>query len=114
MIDPLRFVPPRVAFVDPRTGMITREWYLFLQGVFNRIGGANGASSSDIVSSLFEDAGNSEINAMLFELEQALGQTSPPLLTPTTDTLQAEISELRDTVSELRKELDAIRQGPSI
>lgn len=114
MTDPLRFVPPRVALTDPRTGMVSREWYLFFQGVFTRIGGANGASSTDIVASLFEDAGSSETNAMLFELEQSVGQASAPLLIPTTDTLQAEISELRDTVSELKKELDAIRQGPSI
>lgn len=113
MTDPLRFVPPRVQLVDPRTGVISREWYLFFQGVFNRIGGANGSSSTDIASSLFEDAGSSETNAMLFELEQSVSQ-APILQLLSMDAIQAEISELRDTVSELRKELDAIRQGPSI
>ena len=113
MSEGLRFVPPRVAFVDPRSGMITREWYLFLQGVFTRIGGATGESTTDIVASLFEDAGSSETNAMLFELEQSVSQV-PASQVLVMDTMQAEISELRDTVSELRKELDAIRQGPSI
>ena len=111
MTDPLRFVPPRVQLVDPRTGMISREWYLFFQGVFNRVGGAGGASTLDLEVSLFEDAGTSETNATIFELEQAINQS--PLSFPVTayDTLQAELSELRDTVAELKKDLDAIRQG---
>lgn len=114
MTDPLRFVPPRVQFVDPRTGMINREWYLFLQGIFNRVGGANGASSTDIVASLFEDAGSSETNAMLFELEQSVAQYPVPQATLAEQILQAEIAELRDTVAEMKKDLDAIRQGTLI
>ena len=113
MTDPLRFVPPRVAFVDPRTGMITREWYLFLQGVFARIGGANGSSSTDIAASLFEDAGSSETNAMLFELEQATGQ-HPVQIAYAVDNTTAELSALQDRVSELVKELDSIKQGTLI
>lgn len=31
----IRFVPPRLPLVDVRTGMITREWYLFLQALFS-------------------------------------------------------------------------------
>jgi hypothetical protein len=114
MTDPLRFVPPRVAFVDPRTGMITREWYLFLQGIFNRVGGANGESTADIIASLFEDAGSSETNAMVFEVERALSQIPSPQPLTTTDILLAEISELRATVAELKKDLDALRQGTLI
>jgi len=26
------FVPPRVPLVDPNTGMVTRQWYLYFQG----------------------------------------------------------------------------------
>jgi len=124
MSEPLRFVPPRVQFVDPRTGMINREWYLFLQGVFNRIGGATGASTPDIVASLFEDAGSSETNARLFEVEQAVGQRpsvvlpeAAPELNPsyqqqtTVDNISAELSALQDRVAELVKELDSIKQG---
>lgn len=114
MTDPLRFIPPRVQITDPRTGMVSREWYLFFQGVFNRIGGASGASSTDIVASLFEDAGSSETNAMLFELEQASGQHPSPEPLYVQDILLAEIAELRDTVAEMKKDLDAIRQGTLI
>lgn len=34
-------IPPRVPLVDPRTGVISREWYLFLYNIFNRVGGGN-------------------------------------------------------------------------
>jgi hypothetical protein len=127
MSDPLRFIPPRVQLTDPRTGMISREWYLFFQGVFDRIGGATGASTPDIVASLFEDAGSSETNAMLFEVEQATGQyplpfvqdipqdVSPPYvpLLPI-DNITAELSALQDRVAELVKELDSLKQGTLI
>ena len=33
---------PRVPFFDTRTGMMTREWFLFLQEVFGRTGGTAG------------------------------------------------------------------------
>lgn len=127
MTDPLRFVPPRVQLVDPRTGTISREWYLFFQGVFDRIGGAAGISTTDIVASLFEDAGSSETNAMLFELEQSVGQYPPVLaqdvlqdIAPSTqqvtqiDNIAAELSALQDRVAELVKELDSIKQGTLI
>ena len=131
MTDPLRFVPPRVALVDPRTGMVAREWYLFFQGVFNRIGGATGESTTDIVASLFEDAGSSETNATLFATEQALSQypavhentvlldgvaqalaqLPPDTPTLTVESLSAELATVRDQVSELVKEIQSLRQG---
>lgn len=114
MTDPLKFIPPRVPLIDQRTGLISREWYLFFQGVFNRIGGSEGPSTTDLSSSLFEDAGSGETNAALFTLDQAVNQLPPDAPTPTYDQLLAELSELRDTVAELRKDLDAIRQGTLI
>ena len=33
--------PPQVPFVDPNTGLITREWYRYITDVYTRIGGAN-------------------------------------------------------------------------
>jgi hypothetical protein len=32
--------PPRVPLTDPRTGLIAREWYLFLLSLFNQTGGS--------------------------------------------------------------------------
>jgi len=125
MNEALRFVPPRVQLVDPRTGMISREWYLFFQGVFNRVGGADGVSTTELEASLFEDAGNSETNAMLFNVEDAAGQNPqgqyPDAQTDTSqdpyqreaqvDNITAELSALQDRVAELVKELDSIKQG---
>lgn len=30
---------PRVGLLDPRTGLMSREWYLFLLTIFDRVGG---------------------------------------------------------------------------
>lgn len=93
----IKFVPPRVPIADSG-GFVTREWYLFLQGVFGRVGGAIGPSTADLNESAFEDAGSSETVALLFSVEQAARQSG-------------ELSSLRDQVAELQKQIDSIRQG---
>lgn len=113
MSEALKFLPPRVPLTDARTGFISREWYLFFQGVFNRIGGSEGPSTTDLSSSLFEDAGSGETNALLFEAQQALSQT-PQYEQYVNDTLMAELSGLRELVAEQAKELDALKQAPSM
>lgn len=122
----LHFVPPRVPFTDPETGVLTRAGNLFLQGIYARVGGATGPSTTDLSASLFEDAGSSETNALLFSAEQAAGQwppgaqsalfeqlpTDPPNEPiPNVDQLQAELAAMRDQIAEIVKDLDAIRQG---
>jgi hypothetical protein len=113
MSDAIRFVPPRVQLVNPQTGVISREWYLFFQGVFDRIGGATGPSLPDTYVSLFEDAGSSETNAALFVAEQALQQLPPSALAQI-DQLYAELNGLRELVSELTKEVEALKQATSL
>ncbi|UOF78615.1 hypothetical protein [Bacteriophage sp.] len=113
MTEALKFVPPRVAITDPRTGLISREWYLFFQGVFNRIGGATGPSTTDVSSSLFEDAGSGETNAMLFTLENELKQT-PQYEQYVSEALTIELNGLRELVAELTKEVEAIKQATSL
>lgn len=39
--------PPRVPLTDPRTGMISREWYRFFLNLFNLTGGGNNPTSLD-------------------------------------------------------------------
>lgn len=111
MSEALRFVPPRVQLVDPRTGMISREWYLFFQGVFNRVGGADGTGTTELEASLFEDAGSSETNAMLFALEQDTGQVPPTQYIDAVTALTTELSELQARMAELVKEIDALKQS---
>lgn len=129
MTEALKFVPPRVPLTDPLSGFITREWYLFLQGVFIRIGGATGASTSDLSASMFEDAGVEETKATLFRATQDSGQVPPTLpalpvddpLLPAAfpgiaadDPLLATVLALRDQVAELTKEIQGLRQGSLI
>lgn len=92
----------------------TRPWLLFFQQIYERVGGATGASSTDLNSSLFEDAGSGETNALLFAAEQALSQQPPDALVAVVESLLAEVSAQRDQIAELQKDLDAIRQGTLI
>lgn len=38
---PTQIVSPRIPFVDPNTGTISREWNLFLLSMFNQLGGTD-------------------------------------------------------------------------
>lgn len=38
MLNPVNITPPRVEFLDPRTGRISREWYMFFLSLFNLTG----------------------------------------------------------------------------
>lgn len=39
--------PPRVAFLDPRTGAVSREWYLFFLSLYNLTGAGTSVVSLD-------------------------------------------------------------------
>jgi len=36
---------PRVPVIDPATGLMSREWFRFLNNVFEQLGGGTGAAS---------------------------------------------------------------------
>lgn len=127
MSEALKFVPPRVAIIDSRTGLISREWYLFFQGVFDRIGGPLGEGNADLSASMFEDAGIEEIKAAVYNLAQVFGQDPPipeaqtvalldqspsqQVLIETVQDLVGQVQELRDQLAEVAKELQAIKQS---
>lgn len=52
MATALKFIPPRVPLTDPKTGLVSREWYLFLQGMFDRIGGASSTSNTELLAAI--------------------------------------------------------------
>lgn len=66
--NPISFAPYQTPFVDLRTGIISREWYLFLQSLFKRVGGSSGASNDDL-------AGFIDDLAILADEDQALALT---------------------------------------
>ena len=43
MPNPLNvpITPPRVAFIDSRTGTVSREWYMFFLSLFQLVGGSS-------------------------------------------------------------------------
>ena len=112
MTETIKFVPPRVPLTDPDTGTITREWYLFLQGVFIRIGGSTGSSIPDVSASMFEDAGTGETNSLLFNFQQASSQNPPyPDLQQAVEALENQVAQQREQLAEFFKELQSIKQG---
>jgi hypothetical protein len=98
-------------------GIFNRTWYLFFQSVFQRIGGATGPSATDLSASMFEDAGGSETNAVLFRSIQDAGQSQQPMIVMTADAwsdLALQVGSLQDQITELTKEVQGIRQGTLI
>ena len=62
--------PPRVPFTDPRTGLISREWYRFFLDMFMLTGsGSNNVSLTDL------QVGPPQVNDLLGELGLAIDQT---------------------------------------
>lgn len=117
MSEPIKFPSARqpVTLADER-GVVTftRPWILFFQQVYERVGGPIAASTPDLAESLFEDAGSSETNAALFSIEQGFGQQPPQTLVEAVESLMAELATQRDTIAEMQKEIDGLKQGQMI
>lgn len=118
----LELIPPRVPLTDPRTGLISREWYRFFQALYQRAGGPSGETPEDIAQDMSDDGGLEELKATTFGIEQQFGQLPPVVfessndLTPTVawvpaDVIEAQLQALRDEVAELKKQVQALEQG---
>src|SRR5574343_219143 len=93
MPNPLNvpITPPRVAFIDPRTGTVSREWYMFFLSLFQLTGGSS-VSLDDVQKGppmLTVD----EINVIV---GMVLGS-----IAPSQDGVLDQIAELRKQVDEL-------------
>lgn len=126
----LNIQPPRVAFVDPDTGMITREWYRFIADLFTRVGGPN-TINLDALITLF--------NALAVQVngdEQApppapvvaaddmtpptmtdlsilddLRQSPLPALIESIEFLQTEVRSLAEQLAAALNDINALKQG---
>ena len=93
---PTPITPPRVPFIDARTGLIDRAWYMFFLSLYRAAAsvddGALGPSSESLIASY---------DQMLRNLEQTVG------LIPSSETgeLQQQIDTLRQTV-EIQRQPD--------
>jgi hypothetical protein len=81
--------PPRVPLTDPRTGLIAREWYLFLLSLFNQSGQSAGAT----------DGMQLTPSAVTFDPATVLGQAE--LTGGDTNALAAALAQLATDVNAL-------------
>lgn len=69
-----------VKWVDPKTGLLTRESALFVRDLFSRIGGSSAVSLTaitEIVEHLMADTTLSQLDARVAELERGYQDVSP-------------------------------------
>lgn len=111
--DPIFFAPLKVPVTDPQTGLMTRDWYLFFQSMFIRVGGTNGTTIV-INPDLLQDppaVGTAEFTAIQLAALDALGQSPVSIPGTTFDDLLSEIRQTRDLVAELQKRIQDLQQG---
>lgn len=95
---PIFFAPLRVPVADQRTGLMSREWYLFFQALWMRTGGSVAPpSTDDLLESIEQGIGAADVQAVL----------------------QTELNATRQLPGgffdfELRKDLEALSQGPTL
>lgn len=106
MPNPLNvpITPPRVAFIDPRTGNVSREWYMFFLSMFSLSGGSS-VSLDDLQKgppALTVD----EINVIVDKASENLR--------PSTESVVEQIAELRKQIealeTQVRPELGTMSQ----
>ena len=103
--------PARIPLVDPKTGLITREWQRYFAGLYQRVGGAQGDSTTDLSESAFDDAGTEEMEAALYSLGDAIGQAPAAAAEEQQAHLETEVYQLREEVALLRQQINDIQQG---
>lgn len=103
---PIYFAPLRTPIVDPNSpdGLMSRDWYLFFQALWIRVGGAIGGDEALVLPLSGSDA------AVVSSLSQALDQ-SPQAVSVTPDPIATEISDLRAQVAQLSQIVQDIKQG---
>jgi hypothetical protein len=85
--------PPRIAFLDPRSGFVSREWYQFFLTLFRLVGdGANTTSITDL----------------------QLGPSFQNLYPAEDNVLPLASTELQAQLSALQSELEAIAVNPPV
>lgn len=103
--------PARIPLVDPQTGLITREWQRYFTGLYQRVGGAQGDSTTDLSESAFDDAGTEEQEMALYALGDTIGQIPVMQAGEHQSHLETEVCQLREEVALLRQQINDIQQG---
>ena len=79
---PIAIVPPRVSFIDPKTGDISRPWFLLICAIVERIGGPNGFSAEDLAIGTPVGMGVPEILSTVHALTSDAALFFPPPTLP--------------------------------
>lgn len=123
---PTPITPPRVPLIDERTGLISRQWYLFFLSLFqvaeNNDSPNLGPASQDNSGELAEVYQNAQLASMMARYDeccQRLEQqfaTQPPL--PQFDEIVKQVQALETAAaatpnSEFAKELQALQSSPA-
>lgn len=93
MPNPLNvpITPPRVAFIDPRSGTVSREWYMFFLSLFQLTGGS---------SVSLDDLQKGPPSLTVDEINVIVGKASENLRPSTESTIEQ--------IAELRKQIEAL------
>lgn len=62
-------IPPRVDFLDPRTGKISREWFLFLINNYDLVNPANGTIADAFTQLAFTNDNTSDIADLQWQID---------------------------------------------
>ena len=117
----VNFVPPRVPFVDVRTGIIAREWYLLLEQLFSwKMGdAATAATLTDItvqgapqaqIYETMQELRQLPIAAMPADIGSGIEPTRAEYIAP--DDIAPVLGLLRDEIAELRKAIEGLGIAP--
>jgi uncharacterized NAD-dependent epimerase/dehydratase family protein len=91
------------------------DFYRFLaRDVFARIGGVTAPTNNDIDENLLDDSGMAEIEAAMMALASDIGQEPIELIDSIEQAIEQQqnaVSSLDASVSELREEIAAIKNG---
>lgn len=93
MPNPLNvpITPPRVNFIDPRSGTVSREWYMFFLSLFQTAGGS---------SISLDDVQKGPPALTIDEINNAISKASENLRPSTESTIEQ--------IAELRKQIEAL------
>lgn len=80
--------------------MVEQAWFrYFAQGLYDRSGGALGASTADLEASQFDDAGIEELKVAAYVLRDQV------------ETMASEINELRERLTVATRQIQDINEG---
>lgn len=112
MSEVFRIPSDRQPFLDPQTGLISRPWFLFLQGIFVRIGGATGSSTDE--GDVTPSSGTSDIEGVFLQAFQSLNVAPVLQIQQQIDSIESTLSSNNAELAELRRYVDGLSAGTII